>query len=61
MQLFGAWRSKAPCQEKKSYKATKTALYLLGIAVMLQLVEWVVKQQNIEFRTFMQVPKGIYL
>ncbi len=61
MQLFGAWRSKDPCQEKKSYKATKTALYLLGIAVMLQLVEWVVKQQNIEFRTFMQVPKGIYL
>lgn len=47
-------------EKKKTYKATSFALYLLGAAVALQIIEYVVKQQNMEFRTFMQVIKGIY-
>lgn len=47
-------------EKKKTYKATNYALYLLGVAVALQIIEHVVRQQNMEFRTFMQVIKGIY-
>jgi len=47
-------------EKRHKYPAVKTALYLLGVAVLLQVIETVMKQQNMEFRTFMQVIKGIY-
>lgn len=47
-------------EQKKAHKATNFALYLLGAAVLLQIIEYVIRQQNMEFRTFMQVIKGIY-
>lgn len=47
-------------EKKKPHKATNFALYLLGAAVLLQIIEFVIRQQDMEFRTFMQVIKGIY-
>ncbi len=47
-------------EKRHKYPAAKTALYLLGAAVLLQVIETVMKQQNMEFRTFMQIIKGIY-
>lgn len=45
----------------KKYCMTRIALYLVGAAVFLQVVEYVVRQQNIEFRICIQVIKGIFL
>lgn len=47
-------------KKKQMHKATNFALYLLAAAVVLQVIEYVARQQNMEFRTFMQVIKGIY-
>ena len=44
----------------RKYRATKRALCMLGAAVILQLVEYEAGQRNMEFRTFLQVIKGIY-
>lgn len=45
----------------KKYRMTKIALYLVGAAVFLQVVEYVAGQQGIEFRIYIQVVKGIFL
>lgn len=44
----------------RKYRAAKRALCMLGAAVILQLVEYGAGQRNMEFRTFLQVIKGIY-
>lgn len=45
----------------KKYRMTRIALYLIGAAVFLQIVEYVIKQQEIEFRIYIQTAKGIFL
>lgn len=45
----------------KKYRMTRIALYLVGVAVFLQVVEYVTGQQGIEFRIYIQVFKGIFL
>ncbi len=45
----------------KKYRMTKVALTMAGIAVLWQMIEYVMKGQEIEFRFYLQVVKGIYL
>ncbi len=46
---------------KSKFKLMKLAVYFLGVAILLQVIEYSIKQHGMELRTLLQIVKGVYI